>query len=123
LLRVANKKVWACGNIRNSVNLPILEKIEDGDFLLAELDSWLLQGFADLKISPDFAIFTNFFRDHQNYYHSMKKYFLDKAAIFRFQEKGHFVIFTNQSMEAYKKYFGKKIKSRKIIARLKKLPK
>ncbi len=123
VLKTSGYDVYSCGNIRNSVNLPILEKISEGNFLLAELDSWSLQGFGDLKISPNYAIFTNFFNDHQNYYHSMKKYFLDKSNIFKFQKSDDIAIFTNQSAEACKKYFNKRVNSKKIITRTYKLPK
>lgn len=123
LLKTNRETVFTGGNVRAVANLPILEKISDGDFLLAELDSWLLQGFGNLKISPQYSIFTNFFNDHQNYYHSMQKYYKDKSFIFAFQKKGDFSIFTNQSAAAYKKYFNKKISSKKIIARTHTIPK
>jgi UDP-N-acetylmuramoylalanine--D-glutamate ligase len=58
------------------------------DFAVLELDSWQLQGFGSLKISPQIAVFTTFFQDHMNYYkNDMKKYFTDKANIFKFQKK------------------------------------
>ena len=53
----------------------------------------------------------------------MKKYYLDKSYIFKFQKKGDIAIFTNQSAIAYKKYFNKKVKSKKIIARTHTMPK
>ncbi len=108
--------------MRAAANLPILEKISGGDFLLAELDSWLLQGFGALKISPQISIFTNFFNDHQNYYHSMNKYYKDKSFIFKFQKKKDITIFTNQSYSAYKKYFKGKFLGKKVVARACKLP-
>jgi UDP-N-acetylmuramoylalanine--D-glutamate ligase len=115
--------VFSAGNIRGSSNLPILEKIKEEDFLVAELDSWLLQGFGDLKISPEFSIFTNFFTDHQNYYHSMKKYFKDKSFIFKFQGKNDFLIFPSEGKKEIKKYFDwEKIKSKKVFSNFKKNP-
>ncbi len=115
-------EVFVGGNVRGTANLTILPEIKDGDFFVAELDSWLLQGFESLKISPEIAIFTNFFNDHQNYYHSMEKYYKDKSFIFKFQKKDDIAIFTNQSREAYKKYFDKRIFAKKIIAITDKLP-
>ena len=116
-------KVFKAGNIRGTSNLPILEKIKEGDFLVAELDSWLLQGFGDLKISPDISIFSNFFIDHQNYYHSMKKYFKDKSFIFKFQEKENFLISSLSGKKDIKKYFDlEKIKSKKFFTNYKKNP-
>ncbi len=122
LLENDGKKVWTGGNLRGSVNLPILSKIKEGDFLLAELDSWLLQGFGDLKISPQYSFFTNFFNDHQNYYSSMELYFNDKANIFKFQKENDFLFLTDNSNRALKKYFKQKIKAKKIITFGKNVP-
>ena len=122
MLKEAGKNVFVGGNVRGSSNLPILEKIKEGDYLLAELDSWLLQGFGNLKISPQYSIFTNFFNDHQNYYHSMFKYFKDKSFIFKFQKKGDLIIFTNQSARVFKEYFKGRYFGKKFIARLNKIP-
>jgi UDP-N-acetylmuramoylalanine--D-glutamate ligase len=123
MLQINDTKVFSGGNLRAAANLPILEKISTGDVLLAELDSWLLQGFGNLKISPQYAVFTNFFNDHQNYYHSMKKYFKDKSYLFMFQKKTDFLILTNQSSKNIKTYFSKKILSKKIISKTSLLPK
>ena len=120
----SKSKVFKIGNIRDTSNLPILEKIKEGDYVVAELDSWLLQGFGDLKISPEISIFTNFFTDHQNYYHSMKKYFKDKSFIFRFQKESNFFISNNEGKKDIKKYFDlEKIKSKKVFTNYKKIPK
>ncbi|MEK7650433.1 MAG: Mur ligase family protein [Patescibacteria group bacterium] len=82
------KKVHLGGNIQGLTTLPLLEKIRKDDLVVLELDSWQLQGFGDLKISPNIAVFTNFMADHLNYYGgSMKKYFADKANIFKYQNK------------------------------------
>ncbi len=83
LLKHAGKRVHLGGNVRGLANLPLLEEIEEGDFLVLELDSWQLQGFRDLGVSPNVAIFTSFLDDHLNYYHGDKElYFNDKASIF-----------------------------------------
>ena len=43
--------------------------------------------------SPHIAVFTSFMPDHMNYYgNSMKKYFADKANIFKYQKKGDILI-------------------------------
>ncbi|MCR4281156.1 MAG: Mur ligase family protein, partial [Candidatus Kaiserbacteria bacterium] len=60
----------------------------EADIAVLELDSWQLQGFGDLEISPNISIFTNLLPDHQNYYRNMDEYFADKANIFKFQTKG-----------------------------------
>ncbi|HEV7702482.1 MAG TPA: UDP-N-acetylmuramoyl-L-alanine--D-glutamate ligase [Candidatus Paceibacterota bacterium] len=85
---IKNKKVFLGGNVRGIATLPFLKKAKAGDILVCELDSWQLQGFGDSKISPNIAVFTSFMPDHMNYYrNSMKKYFGDKANIFKYQKK------------------------------------
>jgi UDP-N-acetylmuramoylalanine--D-glutamate ligase len=85
ILTTAGKRVHLGGNVRGVSTLSLLPKAKEGDYAVLELDSWQLQGFADSKLSPDVAIFTSFMEDHQNYYHSMRLYFEDKAAIYRYQ--------------------------------------
>ena len=73
------------GNVRGVSTLTLLSEIKSGDIAVLELDSWQLQGFGDLKISPDISVFTNLMPDHQNYYKSEDDYFADKANIFLYQ--------------------------------------
>ncbi len=83
MLEIAGKRVHLGGNVRGVANLPLLDEIEDGGYLLMELDSWQLQGFGDLQISPQIAVFTSFLDDHLNYYKGDREaYFNDKANIF-----------------------------------------
>ena len=94
----ANEKFLKCniflgGNIRGVATLPLLKKVQTGDILVCELDSWQLQGFGEDKISPNISVFTSFMPDHMNYYGgSMEKYFDDKANIFKFQKKDDVLI-------------------------------
>ena len=95
-----NKKIYLGGNIRGVATLPFLKKVKDGDILVCELDSWQLQGFGDAGISPHISVFTTFMKDHMNYYGStklttneaMKRYFADKANIFKYQKKDDVLI-------------------------------
>ncbi len=91
----ANKKTVLGGNVRGVSTLAMLPQIEAGYIAVLELDSWQLQGFGDLKISPHIAVFTNLVPDHMNYYDGdtstslstgMERYFADKANIFCFQK-------------------------------------
>ena len=87
------RKIYLGGNIRGLATLPLLKKVNKGDILVYELDSWQLQGFGDDKVSPNISVFTSFMPDHMNYYkNSMKKYFNDKANIFKFQKKDDVLI-------------------------------
>lgn len=104
ILSSAGKRVHRGGNIRGVANLPLLEVVEDGDYLVLELDSWQLQGFADMEISPHIAVFTSFLDDHMNYYNGDKEiYFQDKAAIYRFQKEGDVLIASAQAEEEISK--------------------
>jgi len=91
-LQKAGKRACLGGNIRGVSTLAMLPEIKSGDICVLELDSWQLQGFGDLKISPQVAVFTNLMPDHQNYYPDMETYFADKANIFQYQEKGDVII-------------------------------
>ena len=83
VLKANNKSYHVAGNVRGVANLPVLAEIESEDVLLAELDSWQLQGFGAARISPQISVFTNFFEDHLNYYKgSMEQYFKDKSYIY-----------------------------------------
>lgn len=98
ILKKNNSRVHVGGNVRGVANLPVLDEIEDGDYLVLELDSWQLQGFGDLKISPHIAVFTSFMDDHMNYYKNDKElYFSDKANIYRNQHDGDVLIASAQA--------------------------
>lgn len=88
LLRSAGHIVHIGGNVRGVSTLALLPELQPKDILVLELDSWQLQGFRTLGISPEVAVFTNLMPDHQNYYKDMDSYFFDKAAIFAHQKKG-----------------------------------
>ncbi len=86
------------GNVQGVATLELLKKIKQGDYVIMEMDSWLLQGFADIKFSPHIAVFTNFMPDHMNYYkNNMDEYFLDKSAIFSYQTSKDLLI-THEKM-------------------------
>lgn len=75
------------GNVQGVATLENLKTLKAGDYVVMELDSWVLQGFADIEYSPDVAVFTNFMSDHMNYYNNdMDEYFADKANIFLYQK-------------------------------------
>lgn len=134
ILKTAKKKIFLAGNIKDTATLPLLEKVRAGDFVVAELDSWQLQGFGDAKISPHIAVFTTFLPDHLNYYGStklttssaMEKYFTDKANIFKYQKKGDILILGEQitrlNLKDEKGSTFKNLKSKKIVVRADNLP-
>lgn len=104
--------VYIGGNVRGVATLPLLKKVRQGDILICELDSWQLQGFGDAKLSPHISVFTSFMPDHMNYYsNSMKKYFTDKANIFKYQKKDNILIIRLDM----KKFINKKDVKGKLI--------
>ena len=108
-----------------------MDKVKAGDFVVAELDSWQLQGFGDSRISPHIAVFTTFLPDHMNYYKGdMARYFQDKANIFKFQKRGDVLILGEQVEKMTRLNLGdkkgstfKNLKSKKISARAADWPK
>lgn len=88
VLRNAGTSVRLGGNVRGVSTLALLPQVQEGDICVLELDSWQLQGFGDLQISPQVSVCTNLMPDHQNYYSSMDDYFNDKANIFLNQKEG-----------------------------------
>jgi UDP-N-acetylmuramoylalanine--D-glutamate ligase len=86
VLKRTRKNVLLGGNVRGVSTLAMLPEVVAGTVCVLELDSWQLQGFGDLRMSPHIAAFTNLMPDHLNYYGGdMEKYFSDKANIFRYQ--------------------------------------
>lgn len=84
----ADKRAFLGGNVRGVSTLAMLPEVKAGDIAVLELDSWQLQGFGDLEISPHIAVLANLMPDHQNYYKDADEYFADKANIFRYQKAG-----------------------------------
>ncbi|HEY4526533.1 MAG TPA: Mur ligase family protein [Candidatus Paceibacterota bacterium] len=105
-LTCAGKQVLIGGNVRGVSTLAMLPKLYEGSprtpVVVLELDSWQLQGFGDLEISPHIAVFTNLMPDHQNYYPDMDAYFKDKANIFKFQHEGDSLFVGQQVLERIK---------------------
>ena len=93
-------KIYLGGNVKGLATLPLLKKIKKGDIVVAELDSWQLQGFGESKISPHISVFTNLLADHLNYYlkgsaneaEAEQRYFMDKAWIFANQKAGDYLV-------------------------------
>lgn len=92
VLSRAGKRAHLGGNVRGLSTLAMLPDVQKGDIAVLELDSWQLQGFSDLSMSPHIAVFTNLYPDHLNYYNDMAEYFDDKANIFRYQNSNDVLI-------------------------------
>jgi UDP-N-acetylmuramoylalanine--D-glutamate ligase len=95
----AGKRAQLGGNVRGLSTLALLPEVRSDDIAVLELDSWQLQGFGDLRISPEVAVFTNLLIDHLNYYSNMDAYFADKANIFKYQKANDKLIVGTQILD------------------------
>jgi UDP-N-acetylmuramoylalanine--D-glutamate ligase len=108
---IKNCRVFLGGNVRGVSTLALLDQVKKGDIVVMELDSWALHGMGEIKKSPNISVFTSFMPDHMNYYGSnslttskaMKKYFDDKANIFKYQKENDILIIRPGMKEFIKK--------------------
>ncbi len=91
ILKSVNKNVVFAGNIGTSV-LDIIDKVNDQTLIILELSSFQLEGFKIKLVSPHWALITNIFRDHLNYYSSMDEYISAKRIICKYQKSDDFLI-------------------------------
>lgn len=116
MLAASGRKVWLGGNNKVSP-LTFLEKIKPGDAVVLELSSWMLEQFAEEKVSPKVAVFTNLMRDHLNTYPSLTTYGEAKAAIFAAQDSAGTAILSRDNF--WTRRFGKKVPARRVWFSLK----
>jgi UDP-N-acetylmuramoylalanine--D-glutamate ligase len=109
--------VYFGGNVQGVATLENLKQLKAGDYVVMELDSWVLQGFADIKFSPQVAVFTTFMPDHMNYYKGdTAEYFNDKANIFLYQKEGNVLVTTETVESEIQKYLpDMKVDSERIL--------
>ncbi len=89
------------GNVRGISNLQLLKEVTEDSIAVMELDSWQLQGFGELSMSPQISVFTNFMEDHMNYYKgNMGAYFADKANIFMYQDEPDTLVTTQEVLNS-----------------------
>lgn len=111
LEQITGEKILLGGNVRGVSNLQLLNEVTEDALCVMELDSWQLQGFGWVGISPQIAVFTSFMEDHLNYYErqdsnredAMARYFTDKAQIFLHQEESGTLVTTPAVFEWIKK--------------------
>ena len=86
--------------------------------VVMELDSWALHGLGDIKKSPQLAVFTNFMKDHLNFYKGdIDMYFEDKAQIFLHQTAADdILILGSQVAPLVQEKYGDKIKSKIVVS-------
>ncbi|HET9641377.1 MAG TPA: UDP-N-acetylmuramoyl-L-alanine--D-glutamate ligase [Candidatus Paceibacterota bacterium] len=123
ILRAAGKKVLVGGNVRGVSNLSLLPEATPEHIAILELDSWQLQGFGAMRMSPHISIFTTFFPDHLNYYkNDLDRYLADKACIFLNQSENDVLILGRQCAPIVIEKYGEQIRSKVLVVDEMKLP-
>ena len=123
ILLTAGRKVFLGGNALPASTLAHLPESTEDEIVVLELDSWQLQGFGDLGISPSFSVFTNFMPDHLNYYKGdMEAYFFDKSHIFAYQKEGDVLVLGDGVEAEIERYCKSPLKAEIIRASLDDVP-
>ena len=82
------------GNIGTSV-LEVISQINSDTLVVLELSSFQLEAFDIHKVSPHWAVITNIYPDHLNYYSNMEEYIAAKKIIGKYQTAEDY-LFINQ---------------------------
>lgn len=93
ILKDAKLNVELVGNIGNPP-LDYIDKVKNIKFFIFELSSFQLQ---DLQESPHIAVFLNLYEEHLDYHRGFENYKKAKGNIVRWQKKGDFVVYNNDS--------------------------
>jgi UDP-N-acetylmuramoylalanine--D-glutamate ligase len=80
IIKSQGKKVIIAGNIGKSV-LDLTDEIEDDTLVVLEISSFQLESFNVNNVSPKYALITNIYPDHLNYYQTMENYIDAKKTI------------------------------------------
>jgi UDP-N-acetylmuramoylalanine--D-glutamate ligase len=91
ILKKAGKKTIMVGSGQTTV-MDRLKLIGKNTYVIFELSSWRLSALRRHRISPRYAVVTNIYPDHLNYYKTMKNYIQDKLAIVKFQKKSNLAV-------------------------------
>lgn len=82
--------VILAGNIGKSV-LDTIPHIQPETLVVLELSSFQLEAFDQHHTSPKWAVITNIYPDHLNYYRTIDEYVESKRAIAKYQSAGDFL--------------------------------
>ena len=101
ILKKAGKKVVMVGVGKTTV-MDRLRIISKSSYVIFELSSWRLSALKKHKISPRYAVVTNIYPDHLNYYKTMRGYINDKLAIVKYQKKNNLAVLNYDNEETVK---------------------
>lgn len=101
ILKKASKKVVMVGTGKTTV-MDRLRLISKNTCVIFELSSWRLSALRKHKISPRYAVVTNIYPDHLNYYKTMRGYINDKLIIVKYQKKSNLAVLNYDNEETQK---------------------
>ncbi|MDO8498465.1 MAG: UDP-N-acetylmuramoyl-L-alanine--D-glutamate ligase [bacterium] len=87
---LASRSVVFAGNIGKSV-LDTIPMVKKDTLVILELSSFQLEAFEEHQISPKWAVITNIFPDHLNYYQTIEQYTAAKRVIAQHQKPEDFL--------------------------------
>ncbi len=91
VLKISHPRgVILAGNIGTSV-LDIIDQINLNTLVVLEISSFQLEAFDTHKVSPKYAVITNIYPDHLNYYSTMNEYIAAKKIIGKYQTGDDFL--------------------------------
>src|SRR5690606_30153288 len=110
----AGKDAILSGNIGKSV-LNLLPHIGPETLIVLEISSFQLESFDAKKVSPKYAVITNIYPDHLNYYGSMDEYVAAKKLIAKHQTNEDFLFINKNDKETSNDKFLSDLKSQVIF--------
>lgn len=97
VLKSLRKNVILAGNIGTSV-LDTMPQITPDTLVVLEISSFQLEAFDEKKVSPKWAVITNIYPDHLNYYKNMDEYIAVKRIIGLYQTKDDFLFMNKDDL-------------------------
>lgn len=122
ILKASGRKVIFSGNIGKSV-LDSMDYLDDDTLIVLEISSFQLESFDSARVSPKYAVITNIYPDHLNYYSSMEEYTRSKKLIAIHQTSGDYLFISKDDKTISTPDFLKGITSRLIFYNSSDLPK
>ncbi len=121
-LKAANKNVLLAGNIGTSV-FNVIPYIKLDTLLVLEISSFQLESFDIHQVSPHWAIITNIYPDHLNYYKNMEEYISAKKIIGKYQTVEDFLFINKDSETVNNSKFLEGLNGQQIFYSISDLPK
>ena len=113
VLKKAGRNAILAGNIGTSV-LDTISQIKPDTLIVLEISSFQLESFDQHQVSPHWALITNIYPDHLNYYCCFDDYVFAKKIIAKFQTKSDLLFLRKNDRVTTDKLFLKDLKGQII---------